>query len=416
MKKKNLTRNILLSLLFGAIFGMLLSPFNSNEFVSTYIIDGVLYALGTVFMNLLKFLVVPLVLVSIVCGVTALDDVRKLGRIGLKTVGFYLTTTMIAITIAILIALVIDPGSSVQLDTLATTDVKITEPTSAFDTLVSIVPTNPFSSLVEGDMLQVIFIAVVIGLGIISMQDRAKTIKKFFVEADEMLMILVDYVMLFAPIGIFALIAQTFANLGASVITGLIGYFVTVLLALVIHYVCVYLFALKSIGKLSVRTFIKKFLPVMTLAFSTSSSSATLSKTISVTEKELGVHNEIASFSLPLGATINMDGTAIMQGVAVVFLANVYGVDLSAAQYATVVLVATIASIGTAGVPGVGLVMLSMVLESVGIPVEGIALIIGIDRLLDMSRTVVNVSGDAICSILIAKTEDAFDETVYYQD
>lgn len=413
MNKKNLTRNIFIGLIAGFIVGVGLSFFKDVPFIADVIIAKVLPIAGDLFMNALKMMVVPLVLVSIVCGVTALDDVRKLGRIGIKTVGFYLTTTLLALIIGLTIAIILDPGQGVEIANLTQGEVTLSEPKTLFETFMAIIPTNPFKALVEGDMLQVIFMAVMIGLGIITIPTKTVKIKEFFDESNDLIMTLVGYVMAFAPIGIFSLIASTFATMGLSIIGSLFSYFIAIVLALIIHFVVVYLGALKYIAKLSPKIFVKKFAKVMSVGFSTSSSSATLTENLAVCEEDLGIHSDICSFTLPLGATINMDGTAIMQGVAVIFLASVYGIELTLVQLGTVVVVATVASIGTAGVPGVGLVMLSLVLESVGIPVEGIALIIGVDRIIDMLRTVVNISGDAVCSIIVAKSEDEFDEEVY---
>lgn len=412
----SLTKKIFIGLIAGLGVGIILSYVNDIEFVQNFIINGILSIMGTLFINALNLLIVPLVLFSIVCGVTALNDITKLGRIGTKAVGFYLGTTILAITIALIVALIINPGTGIDPSTIPAGEVNINETESFVETVTTMIPKNAFAAFASADMLQVIFIAVFLGVGLVAIPEKTKSIKNIIVEGNELMMTLVGFVMKFAPYAVFALIATTFANLGIDAFLPLAIYILCIMLALTLHYIIVYMGALKFIGKVKPSVFIRKFLPVMLISFTTSSSSATLPETLRVVEEDLGVDGEVASFSLPLGATINMDGTAIMQGVAVIFLANVYGIDLTIGQLLTVVAVAALASVGTAGVPGVGLIMLSMVLGSVGIPIEGIGIIIGVDRMIDMFRTVVNVSGDAVCSILVAKTENQFHEDLYYKE
>lgn len=414
MKKKNLTFNIFLALLMGITVGILVNlAAKDSGFVNDIVVNGFFNFLGTVFINLLKMLVVPLVFISLVCGSASISDLKKLGRVGGKTMAFYLVTTAVAIVLAMGVSYIINPGIGLDLSSIVKNEPKIGEKISFVTILLNMIPTNPIKAFAEGEMLQIIFFALMTGISLSVLGEKGKALLTFFEGLNELMLKMVVIVMTFAPIGVFGLIAKTFATLGFSAMGTLIKYMIAVSLALLIHMIVTYMGMLSVLGKLNPFQFFKNFAPAMSVAFSTASSSGTLPLTIETVEKKCGVSSEIASFTLPLGATINMDGTAIMQGVAVVFISQVYGIDLSLSQLLTVVLTATLASIGTAGVPSVGLVTLSMVLQSVGLPVEGIALIIGIDRILDMMRTVVNITGDAVCTLLIAKSEKAFDEEVF---
>ncbi|GAA0321837.1 dicarboxylate/amino acid:cation symporter [Bacillus carboniphilus] len=397
-----LTRNIILALILGLVFGFVLNIFAPSVFkiVDPYI----LYPLGTIFLNLIKMLVVPLVFISITLGVAGLGDPQKLGRIGAKTIGYFLVTTTIAISLAIGIGYAMKPGVGGSFDT-SSANFEATEAPSFIDTLLDVIPTNPIEAMTTGNMLQMITFAVFIGLALAVLGDKTKGILKLFEQGNEIMMYLVNVVMKTAPAGAFALIASAVGKQGWEAFKVMGMYFIAVLLALILHAILVYGSTVSLFGKMSPIKFFKGFAPAMSVAFSTSSSSATLPVSMETAQKTLGVPKSISSFVQPLGATINMDGTAIMQGVATVFIAQVYGVDLSISQLLMVVLTAVLASIGTAGVPGVGLIMLAMVLKSVNLPVEGIALIIGIDRLLDMTRTAVNTAGDAACAVMVAETE-----------
>jgi DAACS family dicarboxylate/amino acid:cation (Na+ or H+) symporter len=355
-------------------------------------------------------MVVPLVLVSLVCGVTALGDVRALGRLGMKTLGLYLLTTCVAIVIALLLATFIAPGGGFELAGEIAYESR--PPPPLVDVFINMFPANPIRALAEGQMLQIIVFALFLGFSLTLAGEAGQRVSRIFSDLNDVVMRMVLLVIRTAPLGVFALIARTFATQGLEIFLPLAGYFVTVVLALLLHLFVTYS-ALLRFGGLSVPRFLGKMRAVMTFAFSTSSSSATIPLTLNTLERRLGVKNSVAAFTVPLGATINMDGTAIMQGVATVFIANVYGVDLTLANYLTVILTAVLASIGTAAVPGAGLIMLAMVLAQVGLPVEGIGLIIGIDRLLDMLRTAVNVSGDAAVTCLVARSEGALDEAVF---
>lgn len=414
MKKKNLTFNIFLALLMGITVGIVVNlAAKDSGFVSDIVVNGFFNFLGMAFINLLKMLVVPLVFISLVCGSASISDLKKLGRVGSKTMAFYLVTTAVAIVLAMGVSYVINPGTGLDLSSIVKNEPKIGDKISFITILLNMIPTNPIKAFAEGEMLQIIFFALMTGISLSALGEKGKALLTFFEGLNALMVKMVVIVMNFAPIGVFGLIAKTFATLGFSAMGTLIKYMIAVSFALFIHMILTYMGMLSVLGKLNPLQFFKNFAPAMSVAFSTASSSGTLPLTIETVEKKCGVASEIASFTLPLGATINMDGTAIMQGVAVVFISQVYGIDLSLAQLLTVVLTATLASIGTAGVPSVGLVTLSMVLQSVGLPVEGIALIIGIDRILDMMRTAVNITGDAVCTILIAKSEKAFDEEIF---
>ncbi len=371
---------------------------------------GVSGVVGQIFVALLQMMVVPLVLVSLVCGVTGLGDFRALGRIGAKTLGLYLVTTAIALTIALGLASAIAPGQGYPISGNESYELTDAPPLSAV--LVNMFPSNPVQALAEGQMLQIIVFALLLGFSLTRAGAAGKRIVGIFEDLNEVIMQMVLLVIRTAPIGVFALITRTFASEGIEVFIPLLSYFVVVVAALLLHLGLTYAGLVRLVG-LSVTRFFAKLRAVMTFAFSTSSSSATIPLTLSTLEHRLGVRNSIASFTVPLGATINMDGTAIMQGVATVFIANVYAVDLAMSDYLTVVLTATLASIGTAAVPSAGLIMLAMVLGQVGLPVEGIALIIGIDRLLDMMRTAVNVCGDSAVTIAVAKSERAVNLAVF---
>jgi len=363
--------------------------------------------MGKIFVATLKLLVVPMVFVSLVCGAASLGGGKQMGRLGGKTVLLYLFTTAVAITLAMVLALLFQPGVGAELT--STSQVSISQGSSFAKVLIDIFPSNPIAAMAEGKMLQIIVFALLLGVAINHSGEAGERLKKNFQDWNEVVMKLVGMLMQLAPYGVFALLFNLFASKGLGAIEELAVYFATVVLVLVLHATIVYPSLLVVLARLKPTIFFRKMRPVQLFAFSTASSNATLPITMTTVENRLGVDNKVASFSLPLGATLNMDGTAIMQGVATVFIAQAYGIDLSAMDYLTVIVTATLASIGTAGVPGVGLVMLSLVLTQVGLPVEGIALIIGVDRLLDMLRTAVNVTGDAAVSCIVAKSEGQLD-------
>ncbi|HEU4428666.1 MAG TPA: dicarboxylate/amino acid:cation symporter [Myxococcota bacterium] len=401
-----LTRLILVGMLAGLVFGLVLNGLG----VSGAVGEAVLTALGiggAIFVASLKLLVVPLVFVSIVCGAAALDDISKLGRIGGKTLALYVVTTTIAIAIALSAGALIRPGAGFALPSAVSFSPPPAPPLS--EVLLGIFPTNPVQAMAEGNMLQIIVFAVLFGVAMTLSGAPGRRLLTFFQDANEVVLRLVLVLMKLAPIGVFCLIARVFAEQGFGAFAPLLKYFFLVIAVLVVHATVVYPSLLVVLGRLNPLAFFRGFREPMAVAFGTSSSNATLPVTLRAVEHKLGVDNAIASFTIPLGATINMDGTAIMQGVATCFIAQAYGFDLTTADYLAVIVTATLASIGTAGVPGVGLVMLGMVLTQVNLPVEGIGLIIGVDRLLDMSRTVVNVTGDAAVTCVVAKSEGRLD-------
>lgn len=397
-----LSTKIIIALIIGAVVGVLLNTFSPGTFTT---LDKYLFTpLGQIFLNLIKMLVVPIVFFSIVLGVAGLGDPKKLGRIGGKTIGYFLITTTIAITIAIILAFIIKPGTVGTFDT-ANASFEAQEAPPVGETLLNMIPTNPVLAMTEGNMLQIIVFSIFIGFGITMLGNKAKGLYNIIDQGNELMMYLVNLVMKFAPYGTFGLIATAVGSQGWGAIKAMGLYMSVVVLALFVHAILTYGGSIALLAKRNPIEFFKGFAPAITVGFSTSSSNATLPIAMNVAQKNLRVPESISSFVQPLGATINMDGTAIMQGVATVFIAQVYGVDLSFSALITVIVTAVLASIGTAGVPGVGLIMLAMVLSAVGLPVEGIALIIGIDRLLDMIRTSVNITGDAACAVIVAESE-----------
>jgi Na+/H+-dicarboxylate symporter len=411
-RQLGLTSKILIGMGTGIILGLLLrNLFPDSLFIKDYITEGLLHVLGAIFISSLKMLVVPLVFVSLVCGTCSLSDPSKLGRLGGKTISFYLFTTAIALTISIVAAILVHPGNASLVS--STMEYTVKEAPSLSEVIINIVPDNPIQAMTQGNMLQIILFAVIFGFAISHIGERGERIARFFNDINEVIMRVVTLVMQLAPYGVFALMAKLSLTLGMETFGSVVKYFLLVVVVLLIQGLVVYPILLKVFSGLSPLMFLRKMRDVQLFAFSTASSNATLPVTIEACEHRMGVDNKIASFTLPLGATINMDGTAIMQGVATVFIAQVFGIELSLTDYAMVVVTATLASIGTAGVPGVGLIMLAMVLNQVGLPVEGIALIIGVDRLLDMMRTAVNVTGDTVATVIIAKSEDAFNEDIF---
>lgn len=417
LKKMGLTTKIFIGLILGAIFGIILHyVIPAGTFRDDVLINGLLRLFGRGFVQTIQMLVVPLVFASLVSGSAAIGDVKKLGRIGIKTVSFYMVTTAIAITIALLIAEIINPGIGLDLSQVATAEPTIGENAGLIAVLLGIIPTNPVNALASGNMLQIIFFAIFVGIVIAILGEKVKPMTDVILSLNEIMMQMTMLIMKFAPIGVFCLIASTFATTGWDAFVPLLKYMSAVLLGLIVQGAVTYMIMLGVFAKLNPIRFFKNFAPVMNVAFSTASSNATIPVNIETMEERMGVSKSVASFTIPLGATINMDGTAIMQGVAVVFVAQVYGIPLTLPAFLTVILTATLASVGTAGVPGVGLITLSMVLTSVGLPVEGIALIMGIDRILDMARTAVNVTGDAVCTLVVSKSENEFDEAMFYSD
>ena len=413
----SLTQRILIAMGLGLVLGSLLQwiALPEDHFLNAFALNGVIDAGGKIFITLLKMLVVPLVFVSLVCGAASLGDTGSVGRLGGKTIGLYLLTTAIAVSMAMLIALTTDPGlggESANQAQAATAFEPKTAP-SVKDTFINVVPGNPIAAMADGKMLQVILFALLFGLALSRAGTSGQKLRAFFVDLNEVMMRLITMIIVLTPIGVFCLMTQLGATLGLAEIAKVAMYFATIVIALLAHAALVYPLLLKSLTGLSPLAFLAKMREPLLVAFSTSSSGATLPVTLRTVEHKLGVPKNVASFAVPLGATINMDGTAIMQGVATIFIAQFYGIDLGLTALLTVVLTATLASIGTAAVPGVGLITLTLVLDQVGLPVEGIALIIGVDRLLDMLRTAVNVTGDATVATIVASSEDQLDREVF---
>ena len=395
-KKLSLAMQIFIAMLLAIFAGLLLQ--GRAEFATNFI-----KPFGTIFLNLVKLIVVPIVLFSIMCGIISMKDIRKVGSIGLKTVVFYLCTTAFAVTIGLI-------GGNLfkgLFPVIATTDLayEAKEATSFMDTLVNIFPSNFFKPLVEANMLQVIVMAVLMGFSIILVGEKNARVVSAFNDLNDIFMKCMELILKLSPIGVFCLLCPIIATNGTAIIGSLAMVLLTAYICYVFHAVLVYSLSVRAMGGMSPAKFFKGMMPAIIFAFSSASSVGTLPINLDCTQK-LGAKREVASFVLPLGATINMDGTAIYQGVCAIFIAACYGIQLTLPQMLTIVLTATLASIGTAGVPGAGTVMLAMVLTSVGLPVDGIALVAGVDRIFDMGRTCVNITGDAACAIVVSNMED----------
>lgn len=414
-KKLDLTGVILLSLVAGIVVGIICSvAIPSGSDADNILIEGVFYVFGQWFIRLMQMLVVPLVFCSIVCGAASMSDPKLLGKVGVGTILMYLCTTACAVTIAIFLAQLLQPGIGLDMAAIVQVEPSATSTDQTMATmLINIVPTNIIAAMNNGTMLQIIFFALVLGFILGRLGQKVATVNRFFTQFNAVMMTMISLVLKVAPIGIFCLIARTFANLGITGILPMIKFIGTVYLGLFVQLLVVYSLLFFLFTRLNPLHLLRKMLPVMLFAFSTSSSNATIPLNMETLEKKVGVDPKVASFTIPLGATINMDGTAIMQGAAVIFIAQAFGIDLGFTALLTVVLTATTASIGTAGVPGVGTIMLAMVFESVGLPAEGVAMIMGIDRILDMGRTAVNVTGDAVVTAVMAKLSGLLDVEVF---
>ncbi|TKF99914.1 dicarboxylate/amino acid:cation symporter [Vibrio sp. F13] len=409
-KPMSLTGRVILGMVVGILTGFAIqSLFSDNGFVNNYIVNGLFEVGGQIFVASLKMLVVPLVFVSLVCGTSSLKDLSTLGRMGGKTLALYIGTTAVAITLALTIGNLFQPGAGADLT--AASSFKSADAPSLGQVIIDMFPTNPIQAMAEGKTLQVIVFAVLFGIAISAAGKPGERIAAVFSDLNEVIMKLVALLMNLAPYGVFFLMAKLFSGLGLGAIWNLAEYFLVLAGTLLLHGLVTYSAMLKGFTGLSPITFLRKMEDAIMFAFSTASSNATIPVTMETAKNRMGVDNKVASFTVPLGATVNMDGTAIMQGVATAFIAQAYNIDLSMGDYLMVILTATLASVGTAGVPGVGLVMLAMVLNQVGLPLEGIALIMGVDRLLDMIRTAVNITGDSAVSIIVAKSEGALDES-----
>lgn len=413
-KKASLTVKVLIGMGLGIVVGLIINLAGLNDtgsFVNTYIVNGLFHVMGKLFVNALQMLVVPLVFFSLICGVCGIGNLSTLGRVGSKSFALYMLTTAVAIATAITIAAVSGIGKGMNQATDAAFAGKDSPPLT--DVLINIIPKNPINAMANGEMLPIIFFSILLGISILMVGRKAQSAIEAAEVGNEIMMKMVTIVMAVAPYAVFALIAKSIADLGLDLLGQLAGYVAVLAGSLMVHLFITLMIVLKLFSGLNPLMFLKKVRNAQVFAFSTASSNATIPVTLRTVTQRLGVNNSVASFTVPFGATINMDGTAIMQGVATVFIANIYNVDLGISGYLTVILMSVLASIGTAGVPGVGLIMLSMVFAQVGLPIEGIGLILGVDRLMDMIRTAVNVSGDAVVSSIIAKSEGKLDLDIY---
>ena len=429
LKSISLSNWILIGMILGFIVGLILNFFVSDPFIKDIIlVDNIFYLGGTGFIKLMKMLVVPLVFFSIVVGAASISDIRKIGTIGGRTIFIYLITTALAITIALIMAGIIQPGLGLNMAGIS--EANVTTNQTVTTTILNMIPDNPFNALANGDMLPVIIFGLLVGIILAKLREELDLVNDFFAQGNKIMMEMTRIVMKFAPIGVFCLMAKTFASLGFAGLLPLFKYIGCVLLCLAIQAFIVYPSLMVLFTRLNPIHFFKNFMSVMLFAFSSSTSNATIplnleklaemgvSKNATIPlnlEKlaEMGVSKEISSFTIPLGATINMDGTAIMQGCAVMFAAQAYGIDLGLSAIITVIFTAVMASIGTAGVPSVGIITLNMVFNSVGLPVDAIAILLGIDHIIDMFRTAVNVTGDAICTIIVSFKNKAIDLDIY---
>src|SRR5690554_4498080 len=414
LKKLGLTGKILTGMIAGALVGFILNKVGvEGTAIQSMLVDGVFRLMGDMFIASLMMLVVPLVFFSLVVGTSSLSDPAMLGRLGGKAIFLYLLTTAVAISIALVVAVNVQPGVGMNLDLPAVDAFTAKDAPPFIEVLLNMVPRNPVEAMAEGNMLQIIVFALLFGVAIAVSGEPGQRLKVVFEDVNDVIMKLVVMLMYVAPYGVFALMARVFADLGLDMVQSLGWYFGTVFFILLFQGFVVYPVLLAAFTRLNPMVFLRKMMNVQVFAFSISSSNATIPVNLKNAEQRLGADNSVASFTIPLGATINMDGTDIMQGVATVFISQIYGIDLTMTQYLMVIGTATLASIGTAGVPGVGLIMLAMVLQQVGLPVEGIALILGVDRLLDMTRTAVNITGDAMVTTVVAKSEGKLDEAIY---
>ena len=394
----HLSIKILIGLILGIIGGLIAGP-TAVPWMKVWIAP-----IGTIFINLIKMVIVPVVLASIVSGVASIGDVKKLGRVGVKIMVFYLATTAFAVAIGLMFGTLMQPGKGLTIPAGAKAASKLAPPLQ--DVLVNIIPSNPFVAMEKGDMLQIIVFAIFLGIGITMVGAKAKPVDDFFNGLAEVTYKIIDMIMNFAPFGVFALMMPVVAVNGPKVLLPLASVVAAMYIASIVHAVVVYSGTVATLGGMSPVRFFKGIAPAMLVAFSTCSSGATLPVTLKCTQENLGVRKDVSSFCLPLGATVNMDGTAIYCGLAALFVAQAYGIELNAGQYMTIILTGTLASIGAAGVPGAGLIMLTLVLTSVGLPIEGVALIAGIDRVLDMARTTLNITGDAAGCVVVQNSEN----------
>lgn len=396
-----LWKKIFVGMILGVIVGAIMGPE-----------AALLKPIGTLFINAIKMLIVPLVFCSLIVGITSMKDTKKMGRIGAKAIVLYLLTTAVAIAIGLGLSAFIQPGAGLNM-TVSNPDAIAKDAPPLIQTLLNIIPKNPISALAAGNILQIIVFAIGLGISLVMIGEKGEPAVKLFQSLAEAMYKLTEVVMMFAPYGIFGLMAWVAGTYGLDVLLPLIKVIGAVYVGALIHVAIFYSGLLSVLGRLNPIKYLRSLSNPAAVAFTTTSSSGTLPATIKASREELGVSDGVSGFVLPLGATINMDGTALYQGVCALFIAQAFGIDLSGADYLTIILTATLASIGTAGVPGAGLIMLSLVLSTVGLPIEGLAIVAGIDRILDMARTTINVCGDMMVAVLVARSEKELDVSRY---
>jgi len=410
----SLANKVLIALIAAIITGLLinLSGLTESPWVNKNIINGAFYIGGSLFVNALKMLIVPLVLFSLIPGILGIGDIRLLGRVGGKSFALYVATTAIAIITAMSFAIITGIGSGLELPTQEAFEGR--EASKTFiEILIGIIPSNIIQAMANTETLSIIFVSIFFGIALLSETQKSGELIKLIEQMNNVVLKMTEMVMYFAPYAVFCLVSKAFAELGIGLVGQLLGYFLVIMGALFFHAFVTQMLILRLFTGLNINTFLKKIRNAQLFAFSTSSSAATIPITLRTAQQRLGIDRAISSFSVPFGATINMDGTAMMQGVATVFIANLYGIELGLSGYATVTVTAVLASIGTAAVPGVGLVMLSLIFTQIELPIEAIAYIIGIDRIIDMVRTAVNVTGDTVVSTIVAKSENKLDMDIF---
>ncbi len=410
----NFTKKVLLSMVSGILLGVLINIFIlPNHLVDSILINQIFHTISSLFLVLLKMIVLPLIFVSIISGIISINDVNTLGRLGLKTLTLYIFTTMIAISLALFVSSFIDYNVT-TVNAVNNIEV-LPNPDSSSNFILNIFPNNFFAALVDGNVIQVLSFAIFIGISASYIKSEIPEFVNLINNLNKIFNRLVMIIISFTPIAVFALLAKTFATEGLDVFIPLMKYFSVVVLVLLLHFTFTYSLLLKVFSSLNIKQFYLKLKALIVFTFSTSSSNASIPFTLDTVVNKYGVNKSFASFSIPLGATINMDGTAIMQGCATYFLAAYYGIDLVLSDFILIILTATVASIGTAGIPSAGIIMLSLILTELGIPLEGVTLLLGVDRLLDMMRTSVNVSGDTCISCIVAQSEKLIDIKKYNQ-
>jgi len=401
------TKKIISAMILGIFFGIILNIFSQDSYITSFIISNVLSVISDLFISALKLIIIPLIFFSIVCGIISLSDDVSLTRLGIKTLSLYIFTTIIAISLGLFFSSYINyqPILSSSLENIVSLD--------NVESKVDIFPDNIFKSLTEGNIIHLLIFSILIGISASRIKENIHTFIQYFHNFNEVINELVKIIISFTPIAVFCILSKTFATQGLETLMPLMSYFLTVVFVLIIHFFITFSLLLNFFTKLSALKFFKNIKDVIIFSFSTSSSSASIPFTLKTAEEKCGIDKSIGTFTIPLGATINMDGTAIMQGCATFFLANLYGIDLGFYEILTIVATATLASIGTAGIPSAGIIMLTVIFTQIGIPLEGITLLLGVDRLLDMMRTSVNVSGDICISCIVADSENKINHEVF---